>query len=131
MTERVTNNQTENDLMGQIHEGMEVFDSAEHKVGKVDSLFMGARADADMGGGEPAVGTGPETTANTSLLAEAAGAFDDGLPQALRSRLRHNGYIRVRGGFLKGDRFALREHIAAVAGDRVILNIRGEELISG
>lgn len=130
MNEPITNSTAGGDVMAGVHEGMEVYDNQEKKVGKVESLFMGARADSEAAGGELAMGTGPETTENDSLIAGMARAFDDDLPQVLRSRLRHNGFIRIRGGFLKGDRFALREHIASVVGDRVLLNIRAEELVS-
>jgi hypothetical protein len=130
MTEHTTSSQTGGDLLGQVHEGMEVYDRDQKKVGKVDGLFMGALADGEAMGGEPARGPGPETAGDGSLIADVARVFDDNLPQVLRSRLRQNGYIRVRGGILSGDRFALREHVAAVAGERVILNVRGEELIS-
>ncbi len=129
MTERVTNSQTEGDLLGQVHEGMEVYDRDQKKVGKVDGLFMGARADGEGEGSEPARGPGPEAAGDGSIIADVARVFDDNMPEVLRSRLRHNGFIRVGGGILSGDRFALREHVASVAGDRVILNVRGEELI--
>ena len=129
MTERVTNDRAEGDLMLLVKEGMEVFDKSEKKVGKVESLFMGARADSQGAGGEPAYGTGPETTEDDALITSVARAFDDSMPAVLRNRMRTNGFIRIRGGLLKGDRYALREHVAAVAGDRVILNVRAEELI--
>jgi hypothetical protein len=129
MTERMTNDTTGGDVMAQIREGMEVYDKDEKKVGKVDTLFMGAAADGMLSGVEPARGTGPETTENDTLIANIGRAFDDGLPEVMRNRLRHNGFIRVRGGFLRGDRFALREQIGAVVGDRVILNVRAEEMV--
>jgi hypothetical protein len=129
MTERMTNDTTGGDVMAQIREGMEVYDKDEKKVGKVDSMFMGAAADGMLSGAEPARGAGPETTDNDSLIANLGRAFDDGLPEVMRKRLQHNGFIRVRGGFLRGDRFALREQIGAVVGDRVILNVRAEEMV--
>ena len=127
MTDRMTNSNTEGDVMADVHEGMQVYDSQEKHVGKVDSMFMGASA--DNAGGELATGTGPEATENDSLLAGVARVFDDAMPEALQARLRHNGYLRIRGGLFSGDRFALREHIASVVGERVMLSIRADELI--
>jgi hypothetical protein len=129
MTDRMTNSTTEGDVMAGVHEGMQVHDSQGKRLGKVDSVFMGARADSTRAGGELSIGTGPETTDNDSLIGDVGRAFDDSLPEVLRNRLRHNGYVRIRGGLFSGDRFALREHIASVAGDRVNLNIPAEALI--
>jgi hypothetical protein len=129
MTDPTTRDRATGDLLAQVHEGMEVYDSAEKRVGKVDSVYMGARADAPAAGGEPALGAGPETTRQDSLIENMAEAFSPDLPPVLSNRLRHNGFVRVRGGLLKGDRFALREHVAAVTGDRVLLNIRAEEMV--
>jgi hypothetical protein len=130
MTDPTTTDRPAGDVLAQVHEDMEVYDSAEKRVGKVSGVFMGARADAPGTGAEPARGTGPETTRSDSLIENVAEAFSPDLPPVVRSRLRHNGYIRVGGGLLQGDRYALREHVAAVRGDRVLLNIRAEEMIS-
>lgn len=128
MTDRLTTTGAD-DVMANVREGMQVHDNAGKHIGKVTGLFMGARADAAAVGGEPAVGLGPETGGGTAVTGVSA-AFDDSLPTVLRARLRHNGYLRIHTGLLRGDRYALREHIASVSGDRVTLNVSADELIA-
>lgn len=128
MENRITNDRPEGDVMALVTEGMEVYDRDQKKVGEVESLFMGAQADSV--GSEPALTTGSAPMENDSLVEDVARVFTDDMPEVVRSRLRHSGFIRVDGGLFSGDRYALREHIASVTGDRVILNIRGEEMIS-
>ena len=129
MTEPLTNPKTDNHPLARVREKMEVYDNAGKKLGHVQSMFMGAVADAETPGVIPVEGAKLEAVADHSIVMDVARVFTDDMPEVLRNRLRHNGYIHIRGGLLKGDRYALREHIAAVEGDRVRLNIRGNELI--
>jgi hypothetical protein len=131
--EPITGSRPATDLLAQIQEGMPVYDASGKSVGKVTSVFMGAAADT-----QEHPGVVPGTTFGT-LPTDEDGAFgefgdlvdpDGRIPDVLRRRLRYNGFIRIdSGGLLKSFRYALREHIAQVAGDRVQLNIVAEELI--
>ncbi len=120
MPDQVVNHTTENDLMAQVREGMAVYDSDGHKVGKVVSLYMGATSDA------PNSGTVPVTTAGSDPMdPNTLDLYDpDGrLPDVVRRRMYQAGFIRIDGGLLKGTRYALREQIAGVGEDRIDLNI--------
>jgi hypothetical protein len=61
---------------------------------------------------------------------DVARVFTDNMPQVLRNRMRHNGFVRIGGGLLRGTRFALREQVAGVDDNRVRLNVREAELIN-
>lgn len=130
MNEPLIHNTDAHNLLNRVYEGMDVYDRDGHKVGSVSDVYAGAAADAppgvEVGESRPqaAPGTG-------SIVNNVAEVFDDHLPEVLRSRLRHNGYIRIKAGLLKSDRFALREQVTTVDGERVTLNVSGEELIKG
>ena len=51
------------------------------------------------------------------------------MPRAYRSRLAHEGYLAIAAGFLGGRRYATGGQIAAVEGDRIQLNVAGDELL--
>jgi hypothetical protein len=129
MTERMTNSTTENDLLTRVHEGMQVYDSEGHKLGSVSDVFAGDAADSALAGGELSRGSGSPEPGESSIVDDVARVFSDTMPEVLRNRMRHNGFIRIGGGLLRGNRYALREHIAGVDGDRVRLNVREAELI--
>ena len=61
-------------------------------------------------------------------VAEAFGAEE--LPEVLRDRLLHEGYLRLDAdGLFAADRYILPSQIAAAAGDEVILNVEKDALI--
>jgi hypothetical protein len=130
MTERMTNPTTDNDLLMRVREGMEVYDSEGHKLGSVSDVFAGDAADTAQAGGEPSRGSGQPEPGDGSIVDDVARVFSDNVPEVLRNRMRHNGFIRIGGGLLRGNRYALREHIAGIDGDRVRLNVREAELIN-
>src|SRR5437764_15149279 len=91
------------DKIGLVQPGMEVYDAAGKKIGKVDGIHSGAD---DRQPGAPAVQPVPATTPNAvpvpvvvvnrsdqtgSDLNDALGANDD-IPRELRARLEHNGF---------------------------------------
>ncbi len=117
--------------MKQIHAGMTVYDQDDKKVGTVDYVQM---SDASAQGRE--YGTGPATIEPSSepqppLLRAVARVFDeDDLPDELRRRLLHNGFIRINAaGLLARDRYVMPDQIASVSGDRVMLNVSRDQLI--
>lgn len=120
-------------LLEQVHEGMKVFDRNDKEVGKVKFVFFGAAADELQGGAAPAsnAGANPDTQTD-SLVKDIAMAFTDAddLPEALRSRLIHNGFIRIdTSGWFSKDSFAMPDQIETVADDKVTLNTTMDELM--
>lgn len=129
MTEPMSNRTTQQDVLTQVHEGMDVYDLDGHKVGNVAEVFMGDVADAMSAGGVPQSGSEVNAPGEGSLVNDVARVFTDDLPDVVRNRLRHNGFVRVDGGLLGRNRYALREHVSGVDGKRVLLNVRSDELI--
>ena len=128
MTEPITNQTNTDDILARVDEGMDVYDRDGHKLGAVKDIYAGDVVDAPPGAAPDHTG-GQRSPGNGSIVTEVARAFSDDLPAVLRSRLRHNGYVCIKGGFLGHDRYALREQVAAVEGRRVTLNVASNELI--
>jgi len=128
--------------------GLEVYDNVGKKVGKVDSLFAGASSEqaqqvrtatvlpapvAPMGQqGVPAAAEPVVVPEHSSVTVPE---FDDvlrpdhDLPKELHERLMHDGFIRIDAGIFHHHRFALRDQIERVEGERVLLNVGENELI--
>jgi hypothetical protein len=130
MAERTSNPTTGDDVLAHVQERMEVYDSEGHKVGTVTDVYAGDAADTPAAGGEPARGSQTWEPGEGSVVNDVARVFTDNIPEVLRNRMRHNGFVRIDGGLLRSARFALREHVAGVDGDRVRLNVRQAELIN-
>ncbi len=116
-----------------VHEGMKVNDRDGKEIGKVDMVrFSGvSNTAADRG-------LGPMTTTNSdaglpsdTLVADVASVFaNDHLPEELRERLMHSGFVRIdTKGLFASDRYVLPEQIASVSGDEVHLKVTRDELI--
>jgi len=131
------------DVLALVGPGLEVYDSLGKKVGKVDSFFGGAPSEAPKESVVvplPAAPSGLQTVpvmapvvpvTNTATVPELDTTLhpNDNLPEELRERLTQDGFIRIEAGFLHHHRYALRDQIERVEGDRVILNVVEEELI--
>ncbi len=129
-------------LLAQVREGMTVYDAANQKIGTVKNVFMGGvdqanaerqLADANRGtvaGTDPG-GSGYEETFGGNLLGAFSGG-GGGLPDAVRRRLEHEGFIEIdASGLFASDRYATKNQIAEVAGDQVILSVSDDELAQG
>lgn len=134
MTQRPLNSNisgTANNVLTRIREDMEVYGANGDHIGEVEFVYMGASSPVAN-----EMGTGAATTANTELRSESlldvvANAFrDDNIPEVLRTRLEHDGFIRVEAdGLFTSDRYVLPEQIASVSNDRVILTVNKDDLI--
>ena len=51
------------------------------------------------------------------------------MPDTVRNRLLHHGYIRLDGGLFQGDRYVLADCISGVHGDTVMLLDDKDDLI--
>lgn len=118
-------------VLMRIHEGMDVYNHDDERIGQVESIYFGS-----VGDQEAATGTGAATADNPAtrergFLDDLANVFrDDDLPDELRERLLRQGFIRIdSSGLFSSDRYATPEQIAAVHEDRVILRTNKEGLI--
>jgi hypothetical protein len=119
-------------ILKSIHEGMEIHDSQEHKIGTVKEVYLGASSDEMKKHGAGAA-TAPNPNLRDDTLVDdiARGIFDtDDLPEEVRQRLINEGFVRIDPtGLFKGDRYVLPEQISAVHGDHVHLNVRIDDLL--
>lgn len=119
-----------------VREGMQVFDREGKKVGKVTEVFFGVDdANIEEGVGSQAGLTAPAGDSGTqsagafgASLEAAFGSGDQG-PDVLRRRLERSGYMRIEGGLLSSDRFAMPDQIERVQGDRVDLRVIANQLL--
>jgi hypothetical protein len=132
MTQTPVTQPAAQDLLAQVRDGMHVFDRENKDIGKVDGLFMGVAADQfERPGVIPETAAGAEPTIDEELVTTFGELFapDSRLPPVLRRRLHYNGFIAIKGGLMRGTRYAQRDHIAAVTGDAVHLNVPEAELV--
>jgi hypothetical protein len=120
-------------ILSLIREGMDVYDAANHKIGTVEDLYFGT-LDPTSDAADTIAESAPSrrTTGNDSIVHDIAQAFtgDDDMPDVLRNRLMHDGFIRVDGhGLIGTHRYVVPDQIAGVSGDRVLLKVSRDELI--
>lgn len=119
-------------VLKQIREGMEVFDNVGDKVGTVDTLYFGASSDEMKAHGVGAASAPDPSLRESGLVDDIAQAIsgDDDLPDEMRRRLIHDGFIRIDAtGLFASDRYVLPEQIDRVHGDHVHLNVTGDQLL--
>jgi hypothetical protein len=114
----------------QIHEGMKVFDAANHEIGRVDWVRL-SDEDPETPETEVAGVSEIERAEDHSLIGDLARAFrDDELPDVIRDRMLREGFIRMDAeGLFARDRYVLPDQIAAVSADGVMLNVSKKDLI--
>jgi hypothetical protein len=111
-------------ILDMIREDMHVYDVDNHHIGDVEDIYLGQESDA-------ATAQDPSIRDHDSIIDWVAEAFDsDNIPEVLRNRLLHEGFIRMDSdGIFSSDRYILPEQIAGVSGDKVLLNVRKADLI--
>ena len=129
------------DLIALIKDDMPVYDRSGKKVGHVDGMYGGAHGESVppttvAAVAAPVPSSGQPVAVVTPVAAPAkVPAFgdvldqDDDFPREMRERLEHDGFVRIDAGFLRHHRFALRDQIDSVTGDRITLNVLADELI--
>jgi hypothetical protein len=118
-------------VLTHVREGMGVYDANDHYLGKVERLYMGASSPTENELGEGAATAPNPDLRDDTLVDDIAKVFaPDDLPEVLRNRLLHNGFIRIdSAGLFAADRYVLPDQIAGVSGDRVRLKVSRDELI--
>lgn len=121
-----------NPRLEQIHEGMEVFDPQENKIGTVERVFFGSapKEVLDRGGG-PMTAPNPDIRDDNSIIEDLAEAISgaDELPETVANRLLQHGFIRIDPGILQSDLYAMPDQIARVEGERVVLSVPKDQLL--
>ncbi len=134
MNENETGPMAREDFLARITEGMEVYDSAGEHIGKVDAIYLGAMEDSPAAGVSPVtVGAVPADTADMDVNV-FAGLFHTttNIPDEIRERLRYQGFIRIAPhGLFRTHRYALRDQVTSVAGDRVTVSAQESKLLKG
>ena len=132
MTQQPCNREESNNILGQIYEGMSVYDHEGSKIGTVKQVRFGAVTEAaDERGLGPATTALPER-AETSLIEGVAKAIspNDPIPDELRQRLLRHGFIRIDcTGILASDRYAMPDQITQVSEDQVTLGVARDALL--
>jgi hypothetical protein len=120
-------------ILSRVKRGMQVYDGANKRVGKVDGVFMGEVTPLQNDLGKGAATSTPRDNPGTGSIVEdfAKGlAPDDEVPDVIKERMRREGYITIDGsGFFDHDYFALHDQIGRVDTDKIWLKVRKDELI--
>lgn len=120
-----------------IHEGMDVYDAENKKIGEVETVFFG-----DVSQDEARRGAGPATPSDPELLGEEEPLIDfafggtlspsgeENELEVIRDRLLREGFVKVdSSGLFGGDYYVTPDQVVSVSGDQVRLNVRKDELI--
>jgi len=117
-----------------IKEGMTVYNTNGDKIGTVEYVKF-----SDENPNHPGVETATpaESTEENRLgIIKAVAtvvsiAEDDNIPQVLRDRLNHSGYIRMSStGFFESDYYISLDKVISITGENVQVEATKEELIS-
>ena len=118
-------------MLSHIHEGMEVYDLQNNRLGKIEDLYFGAEAADDQEAGTGVVTAPNRDQRENSLVDDIAQAFVglDNMPEVVKARLRREGFIKVGAtGLFSWARYILPQQIAKVD-EHVHLNVTGAALI--
>ena len=111
-----------------VEHGMRVFDREHLEIGKVEWVQFG---DDDPETPElEASGPRHQRDDNTLFDVIARAFTSDNVPEELRDRLVHQGFVRIDAdGLFQADRYVMPEQIDSVSGDEVTLNVTRDQLI--
>lgn len=123
---------TTESVLKHIREGMEVYDSVGDRIGTVDTLYFGASSDEMKEHGVGAASAPDPSLRQSGLVDDIVRAIggENDLPDEMRKRLIHDGFIRIdAAGLFASDRYVLPEQIDRVHDDHVHLNVTGDQLL--
>lgn len=111
-----------------VEQGMRVFDRENREIGKVEWVQFGdddpETPDVEASG--PSGGGRDETLFN--IMAKAF--TTDNVPEELKDRLVHQGFVRIDAdGLFQADRYVMPDQIDSVSGEGLMLNVTKEQLI--
>lgn len=130
----VGNEQHNTSILNLVHEGMDVYDREDKRVGTVEQLFFGSASTMDTDDYEAQTPTVDKELdyGRDSIVDAIAEAFDPGddIPEVLQNRLLQQGFIRIDGaGLFASDRYVVPDQIARVSDDKVYLKVSQDDLI--
>lgn len=111
-----------------VEQGMRVFDREHHEIGKVEWVQFGDDDPETL----EVEASGPRRGRDDDTLFDViAKAFtSDNVPDELRDRLVHQGFVRIDAdGLFQADRYVMPEQIDSVSGEGLNLNVTKDELI--
>jgi hypothetical protein len=115
-------------MLENVREGMKVFDAGHHEIGTVEWVKL---VDEDEETGEPIQAGLNDQPDRHNILTDIAEAFrTDDVPEEIRERLLHDGFVRIDAdGLFAADRYVLPDQIAGVSGDGITLKVSKDQLI--
>lgn len=135
MSEQLAGQGLTNEVLTQVHEGMKVYDHDGKHIGKVDEVYLGGvSGGVDERGGYAGPATGSAPMHETPALIVGASVPEintsDNIPDQLRNRMYREGFIRIdEAGLFAGHRYAVRDQVESVEGDKVHLRVPHDQLI--
>lgn len=117
-------------VLVQIHEGMDVYDANEDKIGTVSYVRLTDEKASEIGPETATISDTNDPYDNT-LVRNLVEAFvgDDDLPQEIRRRLLREGFVRVDTGILRADRYVTPDQISHVSDENVYLSVTSDAMI--
>jgi len=111
-----------------VEQGMRVFDREHHEIGKVEWVQFG---DDDPDTLEVEASGPRRDRDDVNLFDVIAKAFtSDNVPDELRDRLVHQGFVRIDAdGLFQADRYVMPDQIDSGSSDGMTLNVTKDELI--
>lgn len=117
-------------ILHTIHNGMDVMDDTGNVIGTVQQVYLGEMEAQGISEVPPTDELKPNAARTlTENLARVFTVDESNMPQELRERLLHDGYIRMDSGLIHLPRYILPENIATVTPDEVVLNVERDALI--
>ncbi|HSF34408.1 MAG TPA: PRC-barrel domain-containing protein [Candidatus Tectomicrobia bacterium] len=114
----------------QVYEGMRVYDRSGRKLGTVEAVYLGELAGPDAEYGQRPMTVAVRDSCAFSLIDDYARALTERVADPMRDRLLRHGFIRIESlRPFATDRYAMPNQIDRVSGDRVVLRVKGDELI--
>ncbi|MBK8084463.1 MAG: hypothetical protein IPK28_11985 [Devosia sp.] len=111
-----------------VEKGMKVHDRDNQEIGRVDWVRFG---DDDPETPEIEANAGAEVPRRDTLIDAIADVFrPDDLPEEVRQRLLHQGFVRIDAdGLFAADRYVTPEQIGSVNRDGITLNVSRDDLL--
>ena len=97
-----------NEVLAQVTEGMDVYDTGGEKIGTVKQIYLGGEDLAEV------------------VVSQDSVLYD--VPEALRSRLAASGFIEIGTGLFQPNRYATGAQIGAINADGVHLATSKDDL---
>ena len=139
MNEPVFDQEMPDNFLTHIHEGMDVYDGEDRKVGTVNMVYFGAvNQEADERGlGPQSVSRSDDPNQGTTVAGFAFGGVIPGsddlgdVDEVLRNRMLREGFVKVdAAGLFSSDVFILPDQIESISDDAVHLRVPKDELIN-